>query len=180
MTQEKKTIVGCKNCYPRSESWTRWDTIRLCSVACEWSWDCCASDRSWFWICLRDRRIRPSVAQLVESLTVVLYTCLVLSEINWSLVRIRPLGNECGECDNLPSRNFTTLLCGCCIGVCRISQSGENWVLYAPTTSFLTAIEWAVYTSPSLISNHRSSFRKIVSVTVDSNTRRVVSSLLGK
>ena len=37
-------------------------------------WDCCASDRSWLWICLRDRRSQPSVAQLVERLTVVLYT----------------------------------------------------------------------------------------------------------
>ena len=38
-------------------------------------------------------RHRPSVAQLVERLTVVLYTVsAVFSEINWSLVRFRPLG----------------------------------------------------------------------------------------
>ena len=31
----------------------------------------------------------------------------VCSEINWSLVRFRPLGNKFGEFDDLPSRNFT-------------------------------------------------------------------------
>ena len=36
--------------------------------------------------------VQPSVAQLVERLTVDLYTISVMSEINWSLVRFRPFG----------------------------------------------------------------------------------------
>ena len=81
--------------------------------------------------------VQPSVAQLVERLTVVLYSIFGIVEINWSLVRFRPLGKECGECDDLPSRNFTTMLCNYCIGVRRISQSDENGLLYAATMSSL-------------------------------------------
>ena len=45
--------------------------------------------------------LNPSVAQLVERLTVVYTYCVsVYSEINWSLVRFRSLGDYCQPLDS--------------------------------------------------------------------------------
>ena len=55
--------------------------------------------------------VQPSVARMVERLTIVLYTILCCRK---TIGRWLDSGHSeiSGECDDLLSRNFATLLCG--------------------------------------------------------------------
>ena len=168
--RKNKIVVGCKNCYPRSESWTRLETLRFCYDACKWSWDCCASDRSWFEIWLRDRRSSTECSSVGRAID-----CSALYYIRYcrkSIGRWFDSGHSEKSVANVTIYLRATLQLCCVIIALACVESRKAMRMDFCTqrrwaASFPIAIERPVYISRSLLSVPRSFFGKIVSLTVN-------------
>ena len=175
--KKRKKMLSCKSCYPRSESWTRWVTIRLCSDACEWSWDCCrVIDTILNFLCdCCSSTECSSVGRAID--------CRALYYIRYcrkSIGRWFDSGHSEMNMANATIKIRATLRLCCVVIALACIESRKairiniylHWRWVAP---FPREIVRAVYTFPPLISNHSSSIRKIVGMTVDYDTWRVPS-----